>query len=110
MLSNSFKDLKKPFSAFSEVAPPLPISAKRFFWLTPIVSNNVVIALESLELETDEENETQLLYTALEKVAKRYSKNYEGYERKQKVTQALARKGFSYDDISSALRDYTFPE
>ena len=68
------------------------------------------IALESLELETDEENETQLLYTALEKVAKRYSKNYEGYERKQKVTQALARKGFSYDDISSALRDYTFPE
>ena len=68
------------------------------------------IALESLELETDEENETQLLYTALEKVAKRYSKNYEGYERKQKVTQVLARKGFSYDDISSALRDYTFPE
>ena len=68
------------------------------------------IALESLELETDEENETQLLYTALEKVAKRYNKNYEGYERKQKVTQALARKGFSYDDISSALRDYTFPE
>ena len=68
------------------------------------------IALESLELETDEENETQLLYTALEKVSKRYSKNYEGYERKQKVTQALARKGFSYDDISSALRDYTFPE
>ncbi|WP_217992854.1 RecX family transcriptional regulator, partial [Bacillus cereus] len=33
------------------------------------------IALESLELETDEENETQLVYTALEKVAKRYSKN-----------------------------------
>ena len=49
MLSNSFKDLKKPFKAFSEVAPPLPISAKRFFWLTPIVSNNVVIALESLD-------------------------------------------------------------
>ena len=67
-------------------------------------------ALESLELQTDEENEAQILYTALEKVAKRYSKNYDGYERKQKVTQALARKGFSYDDISSALHDYTFPE
>jgi regulatory protein len=68
------------------------------------------IALESLELETDEENEAKLLYNELEKVAKRYAKNYEGYELKQKITQALARKGFSYDDISSLLRDYTFPE
>jgi len=68
------------------------------------------IALDSLELEADEENEMDLLYSELDKVAKRYSKNYEGYERKQKITQALARKGFSYDDISSALRDYTFPE
>ncbi|WP_101961825.1 recombination regulator RecX [Lactococcus cremoris] len=68
------------------------------------------IALDSLELEADEENEMDLLYSELDKVAKRYTKNYEGYERKQKITQALARKGFSYDDISSALRDYTFPE
>ena len=68
------------------------------------------IALDSLELEADEENEMDLLYSELDKVAKRYTKNYEGYERKQKITQALARKGFLYDDISSALRDYTFPE
>ena len=68
------------------------------------------IALESLNLETDDEKETQLLYNELDKVAKRYSKNYEGYERKQKITQALARRGFSFDDISSALHDYTFPE
>ena len=68
------------------------------------------IALDSLELEADEENEMDLLYSELDKVAKRYTKNYEGYERKQKITQALARKGFSYDDISSALRDYPFPE
>ncbi|MBM9833220.1 RecX family transcriptional regulator, partial [Enterococcus faecalis] len=31
---------------------------------------------------------------------------YEGYELKQRLTQALARKGFEFSDISSALRDY----
>ena len=68
------------------------------------------IALDSLELTIDEENEFDLLYTELDKVAKRYSKNYDGYERKQKITQALARKGFSYDDISRAIQDYSFPD
>ena len=68
------------------------------------------IALESLELKVDEQNEDELLHNELEKIAKRYSKNYEGYERKQKITQALARKGFSYAAINSALHDYTFPE
>lgn len=66
------------------------------------------ISLDSLDLTADEENETELLYTELDKVAKRYSRSYDGYERKQKITQALARKGFDYDDINSALRDYTF--
>ncbi|WP_285293507.1 RecX family transcriptional regulator, partial [Klebsiella pneumoniae] len=61
------------------------------------------LALDSLELEADEENEMDLLYSELDKVAKRYTKNYEGYERKQKITQALARKGFLYDDISLSL-------
>ncbi|GBG96161.1 recombination regulator RecX [Lactococcus termiticola] len=66
------------------------------------------IALESLELEADEEEEADLLYRELDKVARRISRNYEGYELKQRITQALARKGFSFDDISRALRDYDF--
>lgn len=68
------------------------------------------IALDSLELEADEEQEMELLYDEFEKVARRVSRNYDGYERKQKITQALARKGFSFDDISRALRDYTFED
>ncbi|MCI3860836.1 recombination regulator RecX [Lactococcus garvieae] len=68
------------------------------------------IALESLELEADEENELELLYTELDKSARKYSRKYEGYELKQRITQALARKGFDFSDISSAIRDYDFEE
>ena len=68
------------------------------------------IALESLELEVDEENELELLYTELDKSARKYSRKYEGYELKQRITQALARKGFDFSDISSAIRDYDFEE
>ena len=68
------------------------------------------IVLESLKLETDEENEQELLHNELQKVARKYSRNYEGYERNQKITQTLVRKGFTFDDIRSALRDYDFDE
>ncbi|MGL5341489.1 MAG: recombination regulator RecX, partial [Lactococcus garvieae] len=52
----------------------------------------------------------ELLYTELDKSARKYSRKYEGYELKQRITQALARKGFDFSDISSAIRDYDFEE
>ncbi|MEY8458901.1 recombination regulator RecX [Lactococcus ileimucosae] len=72
--------------------------------------NVSAIALETLELEADEENELELLYNELEKTARKYSRRYEGYELKQRITQALARKGFDFGSISSAIREYDFEE
>ena len=46
------------------------------------------------------------LYKELDKQYRKYSKKYDGYELKQRLTQSLARKGFNFDDIASALRDY----
>ncbi|WP_288274853.1 recombination regulator RecX [uncultured Streptococcus sp.] len=63
-------------------------------------------AFDTLEIEKDEEQEFYLLNKELEKQYRKFSKKYEGYELKQRLTQNLARKGFSYDDINSALRDY----
>lgn len=63
-------------------------------------------AFASLEIENDEENELDLLYKELDKQYRKYSRKYEGYDLKQRLIQALARKGFGFDDINSALRDY----
>lgn len=64
------------------------------------------IAFENLEVEKDSEQEFELLYKELDKQYRKYSKKYDGYELKQRLTQSLARKGFNFDDIASALRDY----
>lgn len=63
-------------------------------------------AVQGLELEKDEESEEELIYRELDKQYPKYSRKYEGYELKQRLTQALARKGFDFSDIASALRDY----
>lgn len=63
-------------------------------------------AFENLKVEKDSEQEFELLYKELDKQYRKYSKKYDGYELKQRLTQALARKGFQFDDITSALRDY----
>ncbi|MGZ7153702.1 recombination regulator RecX, partial [Streptococcus pyogenes] len=59
-----------------------------------------------LELQADQEQEEDLIYKELEKQFRKYSKKYDGYELKQRLTQSLARKGYDYDQIKSALRDY----
>lgn len=63
-------------------------------------------AFETLDIEKDDQQEFELLNKELDKQYRKFSKKYEGYELNQRLTQALARKGFSYDDIKSALRDY----
>ncbi|MCO4636987.1 RecA regulator RecX [Streptococcus infantarius subsp. infantarius] len=61
---------------------------------------------ETLDIEKDKQQEFELLNKELDKQYRKFSKKYEGYELNQRLTQALARKGFSYDDIKSALRDH----
>ncbi|HFI0114665.1 TPA: recombination regulator RecX [Streptococcus suis] len=59
-----------------------------------------------LALASDEENEAELISKELDKQYRKYSRKYEGYELQQRLMQALARKGFDFDAIKSALREY----
>ena len=68
--------------------------------------NQSKIACQHLEFEEDEEIQQELLYKEIDKQYRKYSKKYEGYDLKQRLTQALARKGFDYSDITSTLREY----
>ncbi len=64
------------------------------------------IAYQSLTIENDDEKQQELLYKELDKQYRKYSKKYDGYDLKQRLTQALARKGFDFSDIASALKEY----
>ena len=63
-------------------------------------------AYQHLDIEEDQENQQELLYKELDKQYRKYSKKYDGYDLKQRLTQALARKGYDFSDIASALREY----
>ena len=64
------------------------------------------IAYQSLTIENDDEKQQELLYKELDKQYRKYSKKYDGYDLKKRLTQALARKGYDFSDIASALREY----
>ncbi|MGV3050880.1 recombination regulator RecX [Streptococcus hyovaginalis] len=64
------------------------------------------LAIDSLDLEKNEATEEELIYQELDKQYRKYSRKYEGYDLRQRLTQALARKGYDFDSIRSALRDY----
>jgi len=66
------------------------------------------IAVESLELTADEENEEALIAAEADKAYTRLARRYDGYDLKNRVSQTLARKGFDWSMISDALRDYEF--
>ncbi|MBF0777130.1 recombination regulator RecX [Streptococcus cuniculi] len=63
-------------------------------------------AVQNLELESDDELEDLLIQKELDKQYRKYSRKYEGYELCQRLTQALLRKGYDYQQIKSILRDY----
>ncbi|HFI0405985.1 TPA: recombination regulator RecX [Streptococcus suis] len=63
-------------------------------------------SMTQLALTSDEENEAELIAKELDKQHKKYCRKYEGYELQQRLMQALARKGFDFDAIKSALREY----
>ncbi len=49
-------------------------------------------SIQNLELEVDEETTNELILKELEKQYRKYSKKYEGYDLKQRLTQALAKR------------------
>ncbi|MTB64277.1 recombination regulator RecX [Streptococcus sp. zg-86] len=63
-------------------------------------------AQHSLELTSDESLDEELLQKELEKQYRKYSRKYDGYELKQRLIQALMRKGYDYQQIKSALREF----
>lgn len=63
-------------------------------------------ALENLAIDKNKEDDITLIYRDLDRLLPKYQKRYEDYALKQHLIQALARKGYDFSDISSALADY----
>ena len=63
-------------------------------------------AFEDLDSQVDQETTQKLIFKELDKQYPKYARKYEGYELKQRLTQVLARKGYDFSDIASALREY----
>ena len=61
---------------------------------------------DDLDSQVDQETTQELIFKELDKQYTKYSRKYEGYELKQRLTQVLARKGYDFSDIASALREY----
>ena len=63
-------------------------------------------AFDDLDSKVDQETTQELIFKELDKQYAKYARKYEGYELKQRLTQVLARKGYDFSDIASALREY----
>ena len=63
-------------------------------------------AFDNLDSQVDHETTQELIFKELDKQYAKYARKYEGYELKQRLTQVLARKGYDFSDIASALREY----
>ena len=63
-------------------------------------------AFDDLDSQVDEETVQELIFKELDKQYAKYARKHEGYELKQRLTQVLARKGYDFSDIASALREY----
>lgn len=64
------------------------------------------IAFDDLDSQVDQETTQELIFKELDKQYTKYARKYEGYELKQRLSQVLARKGYDFSDIASALREY----
>ena len=63
-------------------------------------------AVGQLDISADDNMEADLISKELEKLYRKYSRKYDGYELKQRLIQALARRGFEFDQIQAVLRNY----
>jgi len=66
--------------------------------------NIISIAIDEIDYEKDDDDEWNALQIQGEKVHRRY-KNFTGFEYKQKMKQALYRKGFAIELIERYLND-----
>ncbi|ACG62874.1 TPA: recombination regulator RecX [Streptococcus equi subsp. zooepidemicus] len=62
--------------------------------------------VSQLSLEQDSQHIEDLLDQEFDKLLRKYSRRYDGYQLKQKLYQALYRKGYDSDDITTKLNDY----
>ena len=60
-------------------------------------------AIDSIEFEPDEDEWTAIVETTGEKAWRRISNKYQGYDRKQRVKQAMYQKGIPFDRISAFI-------
>ena len=67
---------------------------------------NAKSAFDDLDSQVDQETTQELIFKELDKQYAKYARKYEGYELEQRLTQVLARKGYDFSDITSALREY----
>ncbi|CKI91425.1 regulatory protein RecX [Streptococcus pneumoniae] len=76
------------------------------FFTSQLSKSRAKIAFDELDSQVDEETTQELIFKELDKQYTKYARKYEGYELKQRLTQVLARKGYDFSDIASALREY----
>ena len=62
-------------------------------------------AINSLDIEVDEQQEKSNLEREYETAERRYMRKYEGYELEQKIIACLERKGFRYGDIKEYMNE-----
>ncbi|KHD45991.1 recombination regulator RecX [Streptococcus hongkongensis] len=60
----------------------------------------------TIDFNNYDDNTSNLLEKEMDKAYRNYSRKYEGYALKQRLFQALYRKGFDSDDITRELRNY----
>ena len=119
---STIEEVLKDFD-FSEVAQRVAEKLlKKYTWKLParalqdkIIQNltnkgfsypDAKSAFDDLDSQVDQETTQELIFKELDKQYTKYARKYEGYELKQRLTQVLARKGYDFSDIASALREY----
>ena len=63
-------------------------------------------AVQNLEIQEDDELEEELIYKDLDKVYRKLSRRYDGYDLQQRIQQNLSRKGYDFSKIKQALKEY----
>ena len=61
--------------------------------------------LSDIQNEKNEDEEWEALVHHGEKLLRRHSRKFEGFQLKQKVTEGLYRQGFSFDKINEFLEE-----
>ena len=102
------KTAEKFLKKYAKKLPQKALETKLYQQLSQrgYTSATIQATLAELSLTTDPDKEAELLFREIDKVFDRYASKHDGYALKQKLTGYLARKGFTFDAIQQALREY----